>query len=242
MQEEFQKLKKLIDQYDVVSFDVFDTLLLRNVLKPTDVFLAINEYALEQYQISDFAEERIRAEAKSRVGHENNETTLKDIYEVLASKFHQDMQKLMEKELQLETKFLVVNPWIYEIYEYARKKKKKVLAISDMYLPKDYIIQILKKQGYDLDAVYVSSTNFQVKGNQSLFHYVQKEEDIDLNRWLHIGDNRISDYESPKGMGIEAYHYISVGQRSGFQNQSNTLAESIFKAVSQIKYILLYEI
>ena len=233
MQEEFQKLKKLIDQYDVVSFDVFDTLLLRNVLKPTDLFLAMNDCALEQYRIVDFAEERILAEVKSRVGHENNETTLEDIYEVLASKFHQGMQKLMEKELQLETKFLVVNPWMHEIYEYARKKKKRVLAISDMYLPRDYIVQILKDQGYDLDAVYVSSTNFQVKGNQSLFHYVQNKEDIDLTKWIHIGDNQVSDYESPKSMGIEAYHYKSVGQRSGFQNQSNTLAESIFKAVSQ---------
>ena len=55
MQEEFQKLKKLIDQYDVVSFDVFDTLLLRNVLKPTDLFLAMNDCALEQYRIVDFA-------------------------------------------------------------------------------------------------------------------------------------------------------------------------------------------
>ncbi len=235
MQEEFQELKKLIDQYDVVSFDVFDTLLLRNVLKPTDLFWAMESYVLEEYQIAGFAEKRILAEAKSRVGHENNETTLGDIYTTFANEYPCDKEKLFEKELQVETKFLVKNPWMYEIYAYAKKKHKKVLAISDMYLPKDFIVQVLKDQGYDLDGVYVSSTNFQVKGNQSLFHFVQKEEDIDLTKWIHIGDNRISDYESPKSMGIEAYHYISVGQRSGFQNQSDTLAESIFKAVSQNK-------
>ena len=42
----------------------------------------------------------------------------------------------MERELELEEKFLVANPCMQEIYKYAKKKKKHILAISDMYLPK----------------------------------------------------------------------------------------------------------
>lgn len=233
MQEEVKKLKKLIDENNVISFDVFDTLLLRNILKPTDLFLLLNSYTLENCQIENFYEERIKAESESRVGHENNETTIENIYEVLSKKFNKDLQKVMEKELELEEKFLVANPWMQEIYTYAKKKKKKVLAISDMYLPKKFIQKILEKNGYKLDEIYVSSEKFQVKGNGSLFEYVKNEEKINPEKWLHIGDNEISDYEAPKKIGINAYHYLSISKRSGFANNTQTVEESILKGIEQ---------
>ena len=233
MQEEIKNLKKLIDENEVISFDVFDTLLLRNILKPTDLFLVLNSFALENYQIKNFYEVRISAEKESRVGHENNETTLEDIYKVISKKFDQDTKKIMERELELEEKFLVANPWMQEIYKYAKKKKKHILAISDMYLPKKFIKKILENNGYQLDEIYVSSENFQVKGNKTLFEYVKKKEKISPEKWLHIGDNKISDYESPKEMGINAYHYLSVGSRSAFKNKSDTIEESILKGIEQ---------
>lgn len=233
MQEEVKKLKKLIDENNVISFDVFDTLLLRNILKPTDLFLLLNSYTLENCQIENFYEERIKAESESRVGHENNETTIENIYEVLSKKINKDLQKVMEKELELEEKFLVANPWMQEIYTYAKKKKKKVLAISDMYLPKKFIQKILEKNGYKLDEIYVSSEKFQVKGNGSLFEYVKNEEKINPEKWLHIGDNEISDYEAPKKIGINAYHYLSISKRSGFANNTQTVEESILKGIEQ---------
>ena len=233
MQEEIKNVKKLIDENDVISFDVFDTLLLRNILKPTDLFLLLDSYALDNYQINDFSEVRVSAERESRVGHENNETTIEDIYKVISKKYNKDIKKIMERELELEEKFLVANPWMQEIYKYAKKKKKHILAISDMYLPKKFIKKILENNGYQLDEIYVSSENFQVKGNKTLFEYVKKEEKISADKWLHIGDNKISDYESPKEMGINAYHYLSVNKRSAFENKSHTIEESILKGIEQ---------
>ena len=40
-----EELAKLIDQYEVISFDIFDTLLMRRVLEPQDVFRLV-EYTL----------------------------------------------------------------------------------------------------------------------------------------------------------------------------------------------------
>ena len=35
---DIEKIKSKVENYEIVSFDIFDTLLKRNVKKPTDVF------------------------------------------------------------------------------------------------------------------------------------------------------------------------------------------------------------
>ena len=54
---------KQIDNYDVVSFDIFDTLLKRNVEEPTDIF----KYVEKKYNRLGFFDERIEAENKARL-------------------------------------------------------------------------------------------------------------------------------------------------------------------------------
>lgn len=51
-------LYKRIDEVSVVSFDIFDTLLLRPYIKPEDLFLHIEKI----YGRSGFAEQRMNAE------------------------------------------------------------------------------------------------------------------------------------------------------------------------------------
>jgi len=230
---ELESIKKLIEENEVVSFDVFDTLLLRNILRPADIFFLLEESAKKEFEIKNFREERILAESNSRIGHENNETTIDDIYKELEKKFHKKLAKLKTKELELEKKFLTKNPFLYEVYSYAKKKKKKVFAISDMYLTKEFIQEVLKENGYELDAVYVSSENFKVKGNASLFEEVYEKEKVSKEKWLHMGDNRISDVESPRKFGIHSYHYKNVLERSGFENKTGNVTESIIKGIQQ---------
>ena len=35
---DYNKIKDLIDNYKIISFDIFDTLLKRNTIKPIDIF------------------------------------------------------------------------------------------------------------------------------------------------------------------------------------------------------------
>lgn len=233
MNEELKDLKQKILEYDVISFDVFDTLLLRNLLNPTDLFLFLDQKAKETLGIEDFHEKRQKAEKDSRVGHLNNETTLDEIYKQLENTYHKSFQEIKELELDLEKKFLIANPFMKEIFQYAKEQKKKILVISDMYLPQKFIEEVLKSVGYDADTVYVSSENYFVKGNGSLFLDVEKKEQLDRKKWLHIGDNETSDVSSPKSLGIAAYHYQSVKDRSKYQNESNTKEESIIKGIIQ---------
>ena len=61
--KEFKQFKKSIKNVDVVSFDIFDTLLIRPYEKPTDLFKHI-EYELASYR--EFYKERILAEKRAR--------------------------------------------------------------------------------------------------------------------------------------------------------------------------------
>ena len=54
---------------------------------------------------------------------------------------------------------------------------KKVICVSDMYLPKDVIEKILEKNGYnELSNVYVSSELKITKAHKDLFKYVLEKE------------------------------------------------------------------
>ena len=60
------ELMKLIDCYDIVSFDIFDTLLFRNISRPTDVFKTMNKDIEEKFNLKDFYDKRVECEMRAR--------------------------------------------------------------------------------------------------------------------------------------------------------------------------------
>ena len=60
------ELMKLIDCYDIVSFDIFDTLLFRNISRPTDVFKTMNKDIEEKFNLKDFFDKRVECEMRAR--------------------------------------------------------------------------------------------------------------------------------------------------------------------------------
>lgn len=58
----FEQIKSILSEVDVVSFDIFDTLLLRPYARPTDLFLHLEKL----YNKPNFAIARMRAEEYAR--------------------------------------------------------------------------------------------------------------------------------------------------------------------------------
>ncbi len=77
-----EKLQEKIDRFDYVSFDVFDTLLLRPYAKPTDLF----QHMESNEGISGFAKARVSAEGNTR-SKECPEVTLEEIYGNIEQEF-----------------------------------------------------------------------------------------------------------------------------------------------------------
>ncbi len=196
-----EDLKKHIHSHEIISFDIFDTLLLRPYVKPTDLFFHLEHIE----EIWWYRDNRIKAENLARQLHkEKEDITLDDIYNELEEPFF----SLKIKELELERKTLFPNPEIKEAFDYAKKAKKKVIITSDMYLPQQFLEKVLKEKGfYGYHKLYLSSKLNRTKWNGTLYEYILKDLNISGSKILHIGDNKQSDILMAKKYHIATYHY-----------------------------------
>lgn len=219
---DLNKLQEEIEKVTCVSFDVFDTLVKRDVASPIDVF-TLMEKKLENESDSScaipcFSRMRITAEQRARAAASDREVTLSEIYEYLPLKDSQ-RNNLMELECQMELELSTVNLEIKSLYDLCLKKGKKIVFISDMYLPTEEIEKILRKNGYEEGRLYVSSKSGLTKHSGRLFQYVREKENINYNTWLHIGDSLCSDYLTPRGIGIRAYLINRYLLRNSYVNK-----------------------
>lgn len=195
-----EKIKKQINKAKVVSFDIFDTLLVRPYVRPVDLF----EHMEKLENAHGFAQARILAEQNARKLYPDFEDiSINDIYQVIEEKF----KRFKDLEISYESTVLQANPKVKKLYDYAVKHKKKIYIISDMYLSEDVLLKILQDKGYkNIEKLYVSSTYNKMKCSGNLFRLVLTDLQIEPKDILHIGDNLHSDFNIPMSLGISAIH------------------------------------
>ncbi len=199
--ERYSYFKRIISKYDVVTFDVFDTVLKRNVRHPRDVFSLV---ATLDVKYKDFAQYRIEAEAAAREVAENGEATYEDIYAKLP--YTEDEKNILkEKELALEKQVLVSNIKVYDVYCECLRQNKRVFFISDMYHSKDTIAKWLGNCGYDKYEDIIVSCDYKLKKKDgSLFKALLQRENIKPQNILHFGNSKKSDILGAAIAGIRA--------------------------------------
>ena len=196
-----EKLYKIIKKYDVVSFDIFDTLIKRNTETPEDVFKVVA--LLSDKKFSNFPDSRIRAEQLARREAENGEVTLTEIYEKLIEFSASERSELMNLEIEVEKKLCCAYFPMQKIYNWCKKNNKIILLISDMYLNTSIISEILKKSGYDpSDRLYISCEYKKSKAAGEIYDEIKKE--LKGKAWIHIGDSIRGDFLMARKHGISS--------------------------------------
>ncbi|MHC1724270.1 MAG: HAD-IA family hydrolase [Aminipila sp.] len=198
------QLYSILEDYDVVSFDVFDTLVMRPYSKPTDLF-----YDIERSRgLVGFAADRIKAEVDVRTLFSNNgEVDIFLIYDELKKKRKGDACIEALEEIAYEKDICYVNPDFLELCKKLSANGKKMIAVSDMYLPKQYILEILYKCGYSMISETFVSCDYGVnKGEGKLQKNVWNILG-DNNKVIHIGDNFESDVIGSKIAGWNSVLY-----------------------------------
>lgn len=194
------------------SFDIFDTCLIRSCGFSHNVFdlLAIKVLGEKSdwNQRADFVNIRLKAEKQIR-NQKEEEITLQEIYNLCDFSGITDVspEKIAEMEMEIEKKVLVP---VYSIKKSIAKLHSlgiNIYYISDMYLPQEFIKEILQRYGFleKGDKIYVSCTSGKTKQDGSLFDLVAQENNINFHNWEHWGDNKHSDYLIPKKKGIKAH-------------------------------------
>lgn len=198
-----------LDKYEVVSFDVFDTLVKRCVAKPSDVFRLVELRAkTEGLLIEGFTEARVLAEKKARAKY-GREVTLDEIYAELASSGYPASGITAAKELELKVEFdvCVPHPEGRELFESAQKASCRLVIASDMYLPMSEVVAILTSCGYSgWDRIFLSCECGVRKADGSMFAFMSKELGVQASHILHIGDNLKSDILRARSKGLHAWH------------------------------------
>lgn len=199
-------IKQKINEHNLISFDIFDTLLLRPYVTPENLW----DHLGDIYNVANFRNIRWWAflDAREKYCKEGiDEVTIDQIYEFIPEEY----KFLQEKEMDLEFKVLQQNYEMKQVVDFAIASGKKVIAVSDMYLPKYFLRKLLDKNGYsEISQIYVSSEIKLLKGRGELYNYVLNEEKISASKVLHIGDNFHSDVEMAKKNGIDAVYYPKI--------------------------------
>lgn len=196
-------------KYDVISFDIFDTLILRHLNNPEDLFMMVGG----ELDIFNFHGIRIRAEREAREKknalHGYREVTLLEIYERVSHYTGIDAQKGAEVEFGLELEMCFANPYMLQVYQILKSACKPIYITSNMYIPNEMMVKLLNNCGYDgFEEVLVSCDYKCAKTNGSLFHILKSKLPKNINI-VHIGDNKAADISGANKASIEGKYYPS---------------------------------
>lgn len=239
-------------QIKVVAFDFFDTLVTRDVNPETTIAewarelqaaFTINECVDKIYLLRKGIERSIK---KSGVQELKYQELIKEIFNRLHDEKKIDFSVEFEQFYQISTRIefnieFNYTKLINDRVDLARRYKndgKKVIIISDSYLPQSYYQLYLNKSNLTgiFDDIYISSEVNARKSSGDIYDIVIKKMGVSPNELLMIGDNTISDCSVPKSKGImvspvtrgiekkfyskkEICKYISDATRQNFKSQ-----------------------
>jgi len=199
-------LRQAIADADVISFDVFDTLLMRQVARPENVFDLV-EGRTQCWLGSgrSFKAERLAAERAA--GEHCCAPTIEMIYRELAGRLAltaQEAAALMAEEIAVETQVLVRRETMARIFEDAVATGKPVYLLSDMYLGRKILCSILQAKGISgYRDLLVSCDVGRTKRSGELFTFFRDR--VGCGDCLHIGDDPVADLEAPKNLGFKTF-------------------------------------
>jgi glycosyltransferase involved in cell wall biosynthesis/FMN phosphatase YigB (HAD superfamily) len=208
--ERYLRLISRVTEHDTVSFDLFDTLLVRRCYRPTDAFYLLNK-RLSRYFGSgaSFHDIRTLTERRLRQGGAR-EVTLDEIYGLIGRE-HKIEQSVIEEmkraEIECEISLLCPRESVINLMRLARHLEKEVFITSDFYMSGEALKDILAAFGIECEQIIVSSDHGKTKASGELFSVLR--EASSSSSILHIGDSWESDYEAARGAGIDAHFYPS---------------------------------
>lgn len=201
-----------LSAYEVVSFDVFDTLLFRPFSDPADLFYLVGM----QLQYPNFRQIRMEAEALARLKkvqeRGTGEVTLEEIWKVMEAETGIPAKEGMRAEWEWEKRCCFANPYMKSVAERVRKAGRILVAASDMYLGRAYQEELLRECGYgEFDAYFVSCDWSASKSEGSLYDRIRdrygKERPI-----AHVGDQIHSDGKQARAHRIHPFVYRNVNE------------------------------
>lgn len=120
---------EISNEYDAISFDIFDTLIMRKTLLPEDVFIIVEQKLSSQGCSCDFVLNRKRAILENPTANPN----IHEIYSLFAEftgLSAPECQYIMQLELDIEREVLVSRKAVVEMLKYIYDMGKPVFLLQ----------------------------------------------------------------------------------------------------------------
>ena len=212
-----------LEQIKIISFDVFDTLLLRNSKYELYRYLEIAERVenllktkgIEHFSLWEIYAARLVA---FRVCYRTVKQTcmiregrLIDVLGLMAKILNLEksiLPELISLELAYETDNLRKNYFLNSFLDYSDIRSKEIIFISDMYMSGEHIYQLFHNYYPELKLrKYYSSADYGLtKLSGLLYDFVAEDLDIKCSQILHMGDNLKGDVQKAKERRWNAIH------------------------------------
>ncbi len=206
----------LCRQKKIVSFDIFDTLVKRSCINPHEaqrcVANTLNIEHEEYFYHRNNVEHKLRKTLK-------RDCKLSEIWIELINtlKLDESFNYYMEMELSYDLGLLQRRDSVSYIVKKLKHFDIKIIYVTDMYYETEQVNKILSHCGVEKpDVLYLSSDIGLRKDSGEIWPYIIKNEKINANDIVHIGDNIVSDVQIPTSFGISNIPLLSPIEKIRF--------------------------
>lgn len=219
--------RKIIQSVDYIFVDFFDTLMFRKIHssqmeKQWDIALS-KKLCLRKGILSQCRRQIVEKSGKDECAI-NYRTLCNEIWEQLHNVYRIDCILDREEfyslsfdiETHLELGVQYINREMYNFLQSQKKNGKKIVLVTDFYLPTESYEIFGRRYHLDelLDYIYCSSDLEMTKsGSGKIYDYVLNELSVDPKRVLMIGDNLKSDKKNAQNYGMYAYRYFPLAHK-----------------------------
>jgi FMN phosphatase YigB (HAD superfamily) len=212
-----------------IAFDIFDTLLVRPLVNAESTKRLVAQRAGATLG-GVYLDYRATAEGRARE-RTGRDVGLDDIYaelQRLTGLNTDEILQLRELEEQVELASVSARPEGLMLLQQSLALGKPVLLISDMFLPRACIEQMLNNNGIHRWTDFYLSNEVGVRKDQGeLYKHVLRERQLSPEQLLMIGDNERADFQIPDDLGIRTLHLLRATELARGLPKFRTLVEDI---------------
>lgn len=201
---------------DSISFDLFDTLVVRNNYFPDFAKYCLGEKLAKLGVVESpeaFVTLRNAAEGRVRqLKSEGGDVSIVEVYQWIIDEYgwNATAADLSEAEFlhdyeQLSPRESIVNAFL----DAKSSEETEVMVITDTYYTYEQIVRILKKIGLGCDfQLFVSTDTGMRKDNGTMWRHLKSKNDFG-EAHIHVGDNVVSDCQIPGDFGFQTIHLLN---------------------------------
>lgn len=222
-----------LNNFEIVSFDIFDTVLRREYTEPDYAKFKLGKQLTEQGVVSDaleFVSLRNSAELEVRKSKSfKGDVCISEVYKQLAQKMGWDESKAndyMQLEFEFDLQMIKPKDEMISIVNGLSDHGREIWFITDIYYTHSQVERMLRKVGLNIPYKLLVSSHLGLRKDAgTMWSHIKETLEASKKSHIHIGDNVRSDAQICGDFGLANMHILhpkDKWQASGFPSEKST--------------------